>query len=183
MPSAAELAAIYATPHNHRRWKDHVIRVDVTASLGMHWLPAGGVVADLSCGDGEIVRRIAAINSGRAVLGDFAPGYPITGPIEATLADFAEHVDLWVCCETIEHLDDPAKVLAAIRPKASMLLLSTPAGDVGPTNLANPEHVWSFETADVDSMLRDAGWLPLISTVIDFRPANVEAAYQIWVAE
>jgi nucleoside-diphosphate-sugar epimerase len=57
------------------------------------------------------------------------------------------------------------------------------AGDVGPTNLANPEHVWSFETADVDSMLRDAGWLPLISTVIDFRPANVEACYQIWLAE
>jgi hypothetical protein len=182
LPRAAEMALIYALPHRHDRWDDHVTRVDVTSSIGMRWCSQGGIVADLSCGDGEIACRIAQINGGSTVLGDYAPGYPITGPIEETVDTVPDGgADLWVCCETIEHLDDPDAVLAAIRAKARWLLLSTPEGDVGPGNLANIEHLWAWDSEAVEAMCHAAGWSPQVHAVLDFRPSGVEACYQIWM--
>ena len=171
-----ELARIYATPHQHTHWQDHRLRVGVTAEIG-RWLAVEGEVrrtADLSCGDGAVLSTIPAEER---VFGDLAPGYEVTGPIEETLSTL-KPVDLLVCCETLEHLDDPDSVLAAARARTRFLLLSTPVDAWGDTNL---EHYWAWSRADVEEMLRAAGFTPMVYAPVDFT-ANGKGFYQfgIW---
>lgn len=175
MPSPDELARLYAKPHQHVRWADHRIRVDVTTTLACHVARAGGTVADLSCGDGAIALALQSTGM-RAILGDYAPGYPIQGPIEETIHRI-EPVDLYICSETVEHLDDPDSALAAIRQKTSTLVLSTPDGE---TDDSNPEHVWGWDAEAVEKMLRSAGFIPTSHTTLDLRPAGFVYSYQIW---
>lgn len=176
MPSRDELAKLYAKPHDHLRFADHVYRVDVTSAIAHGLLPKGGTVGDLSCGDALIARRLVESHGARAVLGDYAAGYEYVGPIEETVEQVAK-VDLFVCSETIEHLDDPDAVLKAIRPKCDHLLLSTPEGE---QDDRNPEHLWGWDSEAVEKMLREAGFTPIIHNVLDLRPAGCEYAFQIW---
>lgn len=164
MPSAAELAELYATPHDHTRWADHLLRVDVTVQVGC-WMihRTRPVIADLSTGDGAIPRGIAeeAAPEAQLILGDYAPGYEYTGPIERTVEELADDsANLFVCSETLEHLDNPDAVLARIRAKAHRLLVSTPIGETDPAD--NPEHVWGWDTEAVCAMLAAAGWRPVV---------------------
>lgn len=176
MPTTDELAEMYAVPHDHRRWDDHRIRVDVTSALAHHMTRNGALVADLSCGDAAIAQRLAVSHNARLILGDFAPGYEYTGPIEQTIEQIPD-VDVYICSETIEHLDDPDRVLAQIRRKTKNLLLSTPDGE---TDDRNPEHVWGWDAEAVEKMLRDAGFTPVVHTTVDLRPGGGEYAFQIW---
>lgn len=176
-PTPAELAELYRTPHEHTRWADHIIRVDVTSAVAVHLVGPGARVADLSCGDATIARRLAAAKHAELVLGDYAPGYPHTGPIETTI-DTIDPVDLFLCCETLEHLDDPDLVLKAIRAKTEQLVISTPDGE---RDDSNPEHVWSWGADDVERMLTGAGFAPTIYLSLDLRPAGYLYCYQIWV--
>jgi len=164
-----ELARLYAEPHDHHRWGDHEIRVDATIALGQR-LAGPGVVsaADLSCGNGSI---LSAMPATLRYFGDFAPGYDITGPIEQTV-DLIPPVDLFVCSETIEHLDDPETVLKAIRAKTSLLLLSTP---VGAWDDGNPEHYWAWDREAVERMLTDAGF-----TVVEYAEVAPSYRFGIW---
>jgi hypothetical protein len=169
-----QLAQVYRAPHDHTRWADHLLRVDVTIQVA-RWLAAlNGCrsVADLSCGDAAIAR---ALDMDTVILGDFAPGYEHQGPIEDTL-DRIGPVDLFVCSETVEHLDDPDAVLKQIHTKARCLVLSTPVGETGD---GNPEHYWGWDTDDVAAMLVGAGWRTVSLTEIKLRP-NWVYDYQIW---
>jgi hypothetical protein len=174
---------LYAEPHQHTKWFDHRVRVDVTVAVATRFLGAGGIIADLSCGDAAIPRRIAELcNTSKITLGDFAPGYELTGPIERTIEQIEPNsVNLWVCSETIEHLDDPDAVLAQIRKRADTMVLSTPDGETDPSR--NPEHLWGWDSEAVEKMLRDTGWKPLVKTSLDLRPAGYEYCYQIWMVE
>lgn len=176
MPDAATLASLYAVPHQHTRWVDHRLRVAVTVAVGRHMAPQGASVADLSCGDGAIAVQISNAVGGTTHLGDLAPAYQYEGPIEETIWRIP-HVDMFICSETIEHLDDPDSVLTAIRHKARMLILSTPDGE---WDANNPEHVWGWDAEAVEGMLRIAGWVPAIHTTLDLRPAGYVYSYQIW---
>lgn len=168
-----ELGRLYAAPHDHTKWTDHRIRVEVTAAFARSIAGRPAVAADLSCGDAAIV---AAIGPGRAILGDYAPRYPIQGPIEQTILDLPP-VDLWVCCETVEHLDDPDMVLKAGRGRAAHLLLSTP---VGAFSDHNPEHYWAWDREGVEEMLIGADWRPQLYAELDMRPAGGEYAFGVW---
>jgi hypothetical protein len=75
---------------------------------------------DLSAGDATIIN---ALDTETKYIGDYVPGYEYTGAIEHTL-DLIPNVDLYICTETIEHLDDPDDVLRRIRAKSKMLILS-----------------------------------------------------------
>lgn len=169
------LAQIYATPHDHTQWPDHVARVQATVELAR--LLTGGPVAtaaDLSCGDAAI---LSALDVGTRHLGDYAPGYQYTGPIEQTIEQIPD-VDLFVCCETLEHLDDPDAALKAIRSKAKMLLLSTPVEAWGDTNV---EHYWAWSADDVTQMLTAAGFEVVGFHLLDFRPVGPQYyAFGVW---
>jgi len=177
-PTPAELRQLYPAPHVHSVWPDHVIRVDVTVALGLGFVNNGMSVGDLSCGDAAIAKGIAAQRDVRVVLGDFAPGgYEFTGPIESTI-DLMPPVDVFVCCETLEHLEDPDAVLKQIRAKAGRLILSTPDGETGSKN---PEHVWGWDADEMETMLVGAGFGIGAFAALNLRPAGCMYNYQIWV--
>ena len=181
LPSPEQLAQLYAVPHQHEKWVDHRIRVDVTVDLASYMLRPGATVADLSCGDAAIARRLVECCSGTAILGDLAPGYEHVGPIEETVHRLRwKQADLFVLSETIEHLDDPDKVLRLVREKCDSLVLSTPDGETDPAR--NPEHVHGWDSEAVEQMLRDAGFTPWFYNLLDLRPAGFEYAFQIWLA-
>lgn len=172
----AELDVIYDTPHDHRAWGyGHDIRVTQTIALAA-WLadmaPAADRIADLSCGNGAI--PLALTQAGRTiVLGDYAPGWPLQGPLDDTLPRL-EPVDLYICSETIEHLDNPDHALHLIGEKAHRLILTTPLGE---TSDGNPEHYWGWDHDGIGSMLADTGW----ATVAQVDVAIPDSyTYQLW---
>lgn len=155
MPSSDELAAMYATPHDAKRFGyGHWLRVEATIVLS-NWLTTDFQLhsgADLSCGNGEILHRTSGLST--RLFGDFASGYQYQGPLEDTLKQIPK-VNLFICSETIEHLDAPEAVLLQIQTKASYLLLSTPIGE---DDLGNPEHLWGWDQEAVKAMLDNTGW-------------------------
>lgn len=183
-PSPAELATWYPAPHRHDQWPDHVVRVDETIRLARELAAITGpplVIADLSCGDAAIARCLAPEffrhQAGRVILGDLAPGYELHGPIEVTIASLA-HADMFICTETVEHLDDPDAVLRQIRAKAGSLVLSTPDDEIPGIN---PEHLWTWNRDDVRAMLEAAWWKPALSRTVTWKDEHGWPwSYQIW---
>lgn len=176
---AATLATIYSRPHRSSTWNDHNIRVDVTIALGRGLLAdlSEPAVADLSCGDARIARALTPA----PVLGDFAPGYLLRGPIEETIELLADrHVDAFVLSETLEHLDDPEAVLAKIRPVTDGLILSTPVEAWN--DLPNLEHYWAWDAEAVEAMLVAAGFEVRAYNALDLRRGFSPYCFGIWVA-
>lgn len=173
--STKQLQELYRAPHDHRRWPDHHLRVNVTVQVAQ-WLAGSGVdtAADLSCGNGAILEQTPAR---RKFFGDYAPGYEFHGPIEKTLAELPYDTDLFVCSETLEHVDEPEAVLAGIRANARQLVLSTP---IDAWNDTNPEHYWAWSREDVEQMLTAAGWRQHLYTAVDFRPMGLPYCFGIW---
>lgn len=171
----AELAGLYPRPHEHSRWPDHRLRVDVTVQIGRFLHRDGLPVADLSCGDARIAQEIGG--AADLYLGDLASGYRFHGPIEQTI-DQIPQVDLFVCCETLEHLNDPDLVLRKIRGKSRALVVSTPDGE---TTDENPEHYWGWDQEDVGRMLHEAGFVARVRSSLVLPQFKV--AYQIWGCE
>jgi len=171
--SPERLAEIYARPHDHTRWVDHKARVAVTVQVAYALAGNVSTAADLSCG---VAATLRALGVPTVYLGDYAPGYPLHGPIEQTL-EHIPPVDLFVCTETLEHVDDPVLVLTGIRSKASMLILSTP---VGCWHDHNPEHYWAWDREGVEDLLTAAGFTVALYAGLDLRPGGGEYEFGIW---
>lgn len=174
-----DLRTLYSERHDHTRWQDHILRVNSTIAL-TKWF-AGGVpplgimcsisAADLSCGDGAILN---ALDLPTKFYGDFVPGYPLCGKIEDTLTDLPP-VDLFLCCETLEHVAAPLAVLKGIRQKAKRLILTTPIG-IGED--ANREHLWSWDVEGVEELLKQSEWTVKVRQEIRFFTWAYD--WQIW---
>ena len=177
-----QLRQIYRNPHNSDNWEDHKVRVRQTIALGQEAImPRDGLIADLSCGNAKIAWELAVhFDIGVPFLGDFASGYLYTGPIEKTINQLGPNVNLFICSETIEHLDDPDAVLRKIRGRSSQLLLSTPIGE---SDTVNPEHYWGWDEEAVELMLQNAGWAPQLRTSLAFYNPNFSYNYQIWLCQ
>lgn len=171
--SDTDLARIYAVPHDHTQWVDHRLRVAMTVLVARSVDRGATTGADLSCGDGAILR---ALNLRERHFGDYAPGHRYTGPVEKTLAEIPD-VHLFVCTETLEHLDDPDGVLKQVRDKTQRLVLSTPVDAWDDTNL---EHYWAWDREAVEAMLTGAGFQVVVYAELDCRPSEGDYAYGIW---
>ena len=170
--SDEELKKIYAKPHAHSEWPDHRARVRSTIAVAQ-WFEGVRSVADLSAGDAAI---IDALDIHAKYIGDFAPRYEFTGPIEKTI-DLIPKVELFICSETIEHLDEPLEALKKIRAKTQFLVLSTPDGE---NNQGNPEHYWGWTADDMRALLIEAGFQPVIFQSLKFDDPALIYDYQIW---
>jgi hypothetical protein len=167
----ARLAEIYDHKYDHTTWSEHVARVhhtiDITQQLiDEHHLTS---VTDLSCGDGVIVGGLNIENKTMndiTLLGD---------GIEVTVKTMKD-VDLFICTETIEHLEAPWTVIEEIAQRAKWLVLSCP-NDESP-DIHNHEHYWSFTAQDVGDMLAEAGFVDLQWETITQPRWTYE--YQIW---
>ncbi len=187
LPSPERLAELYAVPHDHRLYgRGHGERVEATIALAEGNLPEIErlSVADLSCGNGAIALALATNDD--VHLGDVAalpaelPGTKYRGPIEETIHLIPDvDVGVFVCSETIEHLDDPGKVLALARSKADNLVLSTP---LECWDDDNPEHLWAWDREGVEGLLKRTGWLPWAFVSVDSRTYGEPYLYGIWVA-
>lgn len=155
-----------------------MIRAEATIAL-CRWFSDVRTVADLSCGDGWIAKQVAHNLGATVTLGDIAAAYEHHGPLEQTIHDI-EPVDLFICTETLEHVDDPDAVLAQIREKARFLVVSTPDAepfDGDPAHF-NPEHYWTWDTQGLMEMLESAGFTAEAGMQLQMPTLNVR--YQMW---
>lgn len=171
-----ELAKIYAKPHDHKIFgRGHAIRVNTTIQLAndmAHQADAKSV-ADLSCGNAVIAK---ALNIEKMILGDYAHGYEYSGPLEVNLEKI-DNVDLYICSESIEHVEDPGFVLDSIRSKSKTLVLSTP---IDSWYDDNPEHYWAWGRQDVETLLKNAGWSPDVFIMLDTTVFGEPYIYGMW---
>lgn len=169
-----QLAEIYARPfdQNALGWGAD-IRVAAAVTIGKIMGIEDPIlsVADLSCGNGDIPRRIAAEYGCPVYLGDFAPGYQFTGPIERTLDEMRDPVDLFVCAETLEHLWEPHLVLSKIAGKANRLVCSVPLWERAEQE-QNGEHYWAFDREGFELTLVSNGWLPTMFAEVPSYPVG-----------
>lgn len=175
-----DLTTLYAEPHDHARYGlGHGLRVEMTIALATRMLQHQQVVfpsvADLSCGNGVIARALGEYPT----LGDFAPGYTICGPLETTILTIAPH-DVYVCSETLEHLDDPTSSLNLMRGVARYLVLTTP---LECWDDDNSEHLWAWDREGVEDLLAASQWTPIAHAQLDARVFNEQYLYGIWVAQ
>lgn len=171
--SPEQLANIYREPHQHTRFLDHRLRVAMTISFAS-WFTEVKSIADLSAGDAAIIN---ALEAEEKYIGDFAPGYQFQGAIDETINQIP-NVDLYICSETIEHLDDPEATLAKIRTKTKYLVVTTPNGE---DNNGNPEHYWGWDVEGVRDLLTATGFTPVISNILHFERFVYD--YQFWGCE
>lgn len=174
-----ELSRVYDHTYNHRQWQDHRLRIAVTFEVSQWAARLGGLTsgADLSAGDGAV---LSGVRLSRKVFGDLSGAWDISGQIEHTLPSL-EPVDLYICTETLEHVDDPDQLLKTIREKAKVLILSTPVDAFEDTN---PEHYWAWSKADVEAMLNQAGFQVFTYVTVDLRALGPEYyQFGIWVCQ
>jgi hypothetical protein len=179
------LAELYAAPHDPSTGIGHDVRLFMTQVFASRMvLPWDrDAVADLSCGGSTIADDLA----NHAVhLGDMAvlPAERFAetkhcGPIEQTIDQIPE-VDLFVCTETLEHLNNPALVLAQIRGKARRLLLSTPVNNWFDRE-ANEEHYWAWDRMGVEMLAWQTNWHVEAYMELDLRPLGGWYEYGVWV--
>jgi hypothetical protein len=182
--SGAQLRGLYDKPYDcFERGADHIERVMVTAGLAAGALTRFNLesAADLSAGNGAVlnfastmIRRPVQRHQSDLVP---APGLDDHGPVEETLERCPE-VDLFICSETLEHLDDPDTVLYRISGKARYLIVSTPDGE---NNTINPEHYWGWDTEGIRGMLEANAFRPL--SLLKFTPTPLYYTFQLWLAE
>jgi hypothetical protein len=179
------LAALYAAPHDPSIGIGHALRLSMTQQFAAHVVPYPDrdVVADLSCGGSTIADDLANME---VHLGDVAvlPAERFAeakycGPIEGTIALIPD-VSLFVCTETLEHLDVPVDVLRQIRAKARRLLLSTPI-EAWFDREANEEHYWAWDREAVELLAADAGWTVEAFMELDTRPFGGWYQFGTWV--
>jgi Methyltransferase domain len=150
-----KLAEIYPRGYDHTLWGAHVERIDKSRELIDRYAARNRLttVADLSCGDGALVQG-SSHDWWERHLGDFNSGWKYQGRIEKTIWEIPQ-VDMFVCSETLEHLEDPDAILRRIHKVSRHLFISTPLSE---TNNANPEHYWGWGARDIAAMLTEAGW-------------------------
>jgi len=187
---AAFYARTYPDGYKHDRWPDHIERVKASADLIDRYRGAIRSAADLSCGDGAVLRSldVPLLYFGDLNLSPDLYAVPHAvilpaGPLPDTLVHLPAPVDLFVLSETIEHVDDPDALLRAIAPHARYLFLSTPLDE--PASVGNAEHYWGWGQADVHEMLQANGWNPLeVQLFTPQSTLNYPDAYtfQLWMA-
>jgi 2-polyprenyl-3-methyl-5-hydroxy-6-metoxy-1,4-benzoquinol methylase len=191
-----QLMQIYDHPYDHTRWMDHVFRIERTLKFAAELIHGckinGGSVIDLSCGDGAIVRelyRMGLVGAAGMQLGDRVPAEHLTvvGPIEQTIKSFQpqsiirccgkpgvnRYHDLFICTETLEHVEDPDALLREIRLTANYAIFTTPAGEFDDRN---EEHYWGWDADGLREMLTEAGFTVVSHEIV---PTSYYT-YQFW---
>ena len=157
--------------------RDHTARYEWAAQR----IPAGATVLDAACGVGygcfilarHGLLRVTGVDRSPEALAYARQHYHDAesrqGPIEYRQGDLstpavwlepARHFNVLVCFETIEHLRDPESFLNAMRGHADRLLVSVPNEAEFPFAEGIRHHYRHYTRAQLEELLRRAGWLP-----------------------
>ena len=109
-------------------------------------------IADMSCGSSYIPFVLGQEYGVEPLLGDLIPGYQYQGTLQETVPQLPL-VDLFICTETIEHVEDPDADLRLIRVHARNLLLTTPLDE--PPDYSEG-HLWRWDREGVEEILAGA---------------------------
>lgn len=169
----AEFAELYGLPWQQAEpWHPHLINCpnpwvawELTIAMGKGFGRVSSI-ADLSCGDGTVAKALADTWQAKLLLGDYAPGYKIQGPISETIHQIPM-VDLFVCTNTIEHLEEPDRDLALIRQHCRGLLLSAPLEE---WEEPSSGHYWAWDREAVEEMVVKAGFAVSGFVYVDLTP-------------
>jgi hypothetical protein len=182
--SADELAELYAAPWSQAP-ADHPHLAncpnpwtywDLTIALGKGFGKVSSI-ADLSCGDGTIARALGEYSEVSPVLGDLAPGYGLQGTLQETVPQLSR-VELFICTNTVEHLDDPDADLRLIREHSDKLLVSTPIDE---WDEPSGGHYWAWSRQGVEEMLTAAGFAVSAYVELDLTPYwNPHCKHGMW---
>jgi hypothetical protein len=75
----------------------------------------------------------------------------------APIPDDPQCCDVLVCCEFLEHIENPSELIAGWLPKAERCVISHPLdGDIS-GDLSAGEHQWSFSKDDFENWFRIGG--------------------------
>jgi hypothetical protein len=182
--SATELQELYGRPWEQAS-SDHPhlahcpnpwIYWDLMIAVGKSFTDIDSI-ADMSCGDATVARALGEHFNIEPILGDLAPGYAYTGTLLETVPLLVP-VDLYVCTNTVEHLDDPDTDLKLIRQATREMLLSTPVEE---WNEPSGGHYWAWNRAGVEEMLVEAGFAVSAYVELDLTPYwNPHCKHGIW---
>jgi hypothetical protein len=177
---AARVAELYSKVHHHQAWRDHRLRVPLTATVANDMIHeyAYEVVADLSCGDGAMLRDV--FTDVTKIYGDLVPNpaHPLdyVGSIESTIHE-VPRLDLLICAETLEHVTKPGKFLAVVRGKTDGLVLSTP---IGSWDDPTPGHYWAWDREYVEQLLTSSGFTIATYAQLEFLNPDLPHDFGIW---
>ena len=162
-PTATELEELYAVHNDAERWTEHQLRTAITIELARSRFPQRYTVIDPAAGNGRAARAICTGAPAGLYTADLAPtapvGYPGVDAITYLRRYRLKHrpADVIILGEILEHVDDPAELLAEAAGSARGLILSTPLEEEPGLNI---EHVWRWDKAGVIELLVGAGWRP-----------------------
>lgn len=174
--NSEQLLEIYKEPHNHHLYgRGHYLRVELTKTLlkELAVLIEAETGADLSCGNGDILTSYPFVET---YLGDFAEGYQFHGPLEQTINQIP-NVDLYVCSETLEHVEKPQKVLGSIRSKSRSLVLTTP---LEKWEDSQADHYWAWDREGIEELLVNANWEIMTFNMLDTTVFGEPYKYGMW---
>jgi hypothetical protein len=171
----AKFQKLYHKRYDHTRWPAHIERIEYSIRVVSESITDDDrVAADLSCGDGAL---LAGLPVPQKIYGDFTSGWQYCGPIEQTVHQIPP-VDLFICSETLEHIDAPLDLLTQIRLKTKRLFVSTPLDE---RDTSNPEHYWGWDRDGIQSLMDQAGFTPIWYR--EFHPNYPPYIFQMWFCE
>lgn len=175
--SADKLRELYAHEHNPDAWPEHGARIARTIEIAQDVINREDVrnIADYSCGSCRIIDGLKMWNAASYDISDVQRGDPSIEERVLTMP----YTDLFLCTETIEHLESPWTVLEYIAMRTKWLVLSTPL-DEDP-NIGNYEHYWSFTQWDIATILDQSGFIDCKFEALGPMPGWTYT-YQIWTA-
>jgi hypothetical protein len=134
-------------------------------------------IADLACGDARIPRALAEYSGVKPVLGDYCAGYEYQGYLTDTVKQIS-HVELFVCTNTLEHLDDPDGDLRLIREKCDKLFVAVPVDE---WEDHSGGHYWAFSRGGLEEMVEAAGFKTSAYCELDTTPFwNPHCKHGMW---
>jgi 2-polyprenyl-3-methyl-5-hydroxy-6-metoxy-1,4-benzoquinol methylase len=175
--TSEQRAELYSKVFDPARWPEHVERIERTIRIIQSYVVDemdgdSGIVVDLSCGDGSIAHTLRT-TSRHVHAVDLTDGPDMLDTLRAWNE---EPADLFICTETIEHLEAPWTALELIAQHTRHLVLSTPLDE---PDQGNWEHYWSFSLRDVYDLLTQAGFTDLERLVLSGRGWHYN--YQVWL--
>jgi 2-polyprenyl-3-methyl-5-hydroxy-6-metoxy-1,4-benzoquinol methylase len=174
---------------------DHIMRCYTTAGLAASVQPTS--LLDPACGDAVIptlIHRLSPMTSMRLcdlsrpalerVRANQLSVLPQDLILDQTdlvtaLREDTRQYDLIVLTEILEHLEDPAYVLALARERAKHLIASSPVFFDERQRDPNTEHVWQWDFDGYANLLHEGNWWP--QSVSHLRFTHFGYQFQMWL--